>query len=122
MDKQTDVVLKELVKRANSTNRRLRTLEERVETLETKLLTIEQTLTKRDEEFKDTLLQLKAELSEQKGSMWKLNKAVEILKEKMKTAATKMDVKEIEKMIELLDPLKNQFVTREEVEKMIEGE
>ena len=122
MDKQMDVILKELVKRANSTNRRLRSLEERVDTLETKLLTIEQTITKQNEDFKDMLLQLKAELSEHESQSRKLGKAVEILKEKIKQSATKADVKEIERMIELLDPLKNDFITREEAEKMLEGD
>ena len=116
---EKDIIIKELVKRVNSNIRRIRSLEERVESLETKLLSVETTANKRYEELKEGLLALKSKIGDFERRFEKIEKSLERLQEKMKNVAYKIDVKQLERIMELLDPVRNEFVTREEVRRMI---
>jgi Na+/phosphate symporter len=119
-DKRTELILQEIVRRINRTDDRLRLLEQRVKTLDSNLSGIEETTIKQNKEIKDKLITLETNLKIISDRIEKLENITEKITNSMKDFAKKNDLKEIEEMFSLLNPIKNEFVTKKELIEMLQ--
>ena len=115
-----NTVVNKLVDRVNTDTRRLRLLEQKVEILTTRADGVEQGLLAGREETKKALAELSAKLEAQTRALAELQQAMKEVIEQLKRTPTTADVKELESLLELYNPLKSAFVTREEVERLLE--
>jgi len=119
-DKRTELIIQEIVRRINRTDDRLRLLEQRVKTLDSNISGIEETSIKQIKEIKDKIMILEANLKMISDKMEKIENTIEKITNNMKDFAKKNDLKEIEEMFSLLNPIKNEFVTRKELIEMLQ--
>jgi hypothetical protein len=119
-EKDVQAVLNEVVRRANETVRRLRDLEEKDSLIENRLNTAETTILnltdgKRELDEKFTLKtdEIEKNIMRIDNELLKINK----ISDKM---AKKSEMKELENMISIYNPIKTNFITKEDVELMIE--
>jgi uncharacterized phage infection (PIP) family protein YhgE len=94
-------IIRELVDRSNTDTSRIRVLEQEMESLKNKLDSVSQNMSeeKKVAEFSNMIKQIIAE---------------------MKKMATTTKIKELESLIEIYNPMKSQFITKEEAERLVE--
>lgn len=121
-DNNTPVVMQELVRRSNEDARRLRALEQRLDSLETRVSAAENAafektkkLNQKFAEFEVAIKSVSDELAKITGNMEKVNK-------QMLKFARKQDLREIEHMLDLISPLRQEFVTRESLKEEVDEE
>jgi len=114
------MIIQELVRRSNEEARRLRSLEQRMDALESRTASLEENIIekmkKANSKFTDFDVALKSltdEITTLKNSLDRINKQINKF-------ARKRDIKEIEKMFELLSPIRQEFVTKDELEEELE--
>lgn len=113
-------IINELVDRTNSNTQRLRVLEQRNEVLSSRANTIEQEILNLNRHIQRVMLGIDTKTKKIED---RIRKSEGILKEvvkQMKKLATTSKISELEQLIEIYNPIKSQFMTREEVERIIE--
>lgn len=115
MVKETNyqVIISELVRRSNEDTRRLRALEQRMDALETRLASVEDTSLDKAKkvhlhftELDESVKRLGEEMITLKNSLDKINKQIN-------NFARKRDIKEIERMLDLLSPQSEDVIAME---------
>src|SRR3989338_5419215 len=112
-------VVNKLVERTNTDTRRLRLLEQKVEILSTRLDSAEQAALAAQAEAKRSGAELSAKIAAQAKLIAELQEALKEVIEQLKRTPTHSDVKELEALLELYNPLKSSFITREEAQRML---
>ena len=115
-----EAVLTELVRRANETTRRLRALEERDSIIETRIGTIQDFVLKITEERKVTNESINERLTNIENDTIRINNELLRVNKSMEKMAKRTELKELESMMSIFSPLKTNFVTKGEVERMLE--
>jgi len=115
-----EAVLTELVRRANETTRRLRALEERDSIIETRIGTIQDFVLKITEERKVTNETINERLTNIENDTIRINNELLRVNKSMEKMAKRTELKELESMMSIFSPLKTNFVTKGEVERMLE--
>jgi len=115
-----EAVLTELVRRANETTRRLRALEERDSIIETRIGTIQDFVLKITEERKVTNESINERLTNIENDTIRINNELLRVNKNMEKMAKRTELKELESMMSIFSPLKTNFVTKGEVERMLE--
>lgn len=109
------LIINQLVERVNDDAKRLRILEERNGVINSRLNSIEQNMTGNYKEFIGLVKTMEKGISELGDKIRENeNKINEIIRQ-FKRVATKVDVKTLENLIEIYNPIKSEFVTREEL-------
>lgn len=112
-------IINELVDRTNSDIQRLRVLEQRNDVLTSRSNAIEKEITNINSNIQKMMLSMET-MNKRLEERIKRNESMlnEVVKQ-MKKLATASKIAELEEMIEIYNPLKSQFVTKEEVQRMI---
>lgn len=113
------LIMQELVRRSNEESRRLRVLEQRLQTLEQRSVTGEESSSAKLKKINDKLIELETAMKMQSDETLKIKTNLDRIIKQSDNFARKSDVKEIEKMFELLNPVTHEFVTRKELENMV---
>ncbi len=113
-------VINELVDRTNTNTQRLRILEQDIRTLKTRTNSIEKNTLNQTKKINSTLSKFEAKLTKTEDRILALERTIKEMVNEIKRLATLPKVKELEELIEIYNPLKSQFITKEEVERMIE--
>ena len=110
----------EIVRRINTNTRRIRTIEQRLDGLESRIGSLEEKLIDEIDNLRKSFDQISVDikavsesLSEIRGEILKINKTVD-------KTAKKAEIKELETLLEIYNPIKSQFVTRDQVERILE--
>lgn len=110
----------EIVKMVNTNTRRIRTIEQRLSGTERRIGSLEEKIIDEIDDlrrgFEQIAMDIKAlgeNLSQIRAETLKINKNLD-------KTAKKAEVKELESLLDLYSPIKSKFVTREEVERLIE--
>ena len=119
--KDVPAVLNELVRRANETTRRLRALEERSSLIENKISSIQDTLLRTNSENKDINEKLTNQLKGFQTELMRIDNELLKVNKNIERTAKRSELKELENMMSFFNPLKSNFVTKDEVERMIEA-
>lgn len=116
----TSVFSSEIVKMVNTNTRRIRAIEQRLSGSERRIGSMEEKIIDEMDDlrrgFEQISLDIKAlseNLSQMRSEMLKINKNLD-------RAAKKSEVKELESLLDLYNPIKSKFVTRDEVKRIIE--
>ncbi|MGM5488354.1 MAG: hypothetical protein ACQESG_05380 [Nanobdellota archaeon] len=112
-----DPELKNLRHDFSSLSRRLRELEERTQNLRKKIQMADQNFMSQNKKNAQDLREDRAEISELKKFMNDLDNKLLLLIKELRMCARKEDVKELERYINIWEPIN--FVTRKEVEKIM---
>lgn len=112
-------VINELVERANTDSRRLRVLEEKAEDLETRLNSLKDMLLQDKKQASSQLREITDTLKRQDARISKMEKTLENIVKQFKNVVTVSKIKELETLVSMYNPLKSQFVTKEEIERML---
>ncbi len=113
-------IINDLIEISNTNMRRLRVLEEKTENLINQMNSLQDNFLNERKKMNDAISNLNSSIEKQKERMSKMEKILDEILKQFKKVATESKIKELEELIELYNPLKSNFVTREEVEKMIE--
>ena len=120
MATKIEAFLAEVVKRLNEHGRRLRVLEQRMERVENELTNLEKIVSRGTEELKIKIERVGEKLSNLSISISQKEKEIEKIWKEMEKLASKEELNEIKSYVEVFNPLKSTFVTREELERMLE--
>ncbi|MFQ5648008.1 MAG: hypothetical protein ACE5FW_02120 [Candidatus Aenigmatarchaeota archaeon] len=113
-------ILSELVERTNSNMRRLRILEQKSDTLTNRLSTLESSILEVKGSIKEKAGGLEKRITEEDERVIRVENAIKDIINQLKRTATTSHIKELEQLMDIYSPLKSKFVTREEVERLIE--
>jgi uncharacterized protein (DUF342 family) len=120
VERDVQAILTELVRRENESSRRLRALEERSSLTEMRASTLQDSFLKMSEERKVFNEKLNERLINIENSILRIDNELVKINKILEKMAKKTELKEIENMLSFFNPLKTNFVTKEEVERMIE--
>ena len=113
-------IIRELVDRTNTDTSRIRVLEQEIGILKSRMNSLEQDMLSHKKHIQSLLSNFESGLARQEKALRELHSTVlEIVKE-MKKLASVAKIKELEHLIEIYNPIKSEFVTREEAERMID--
>jgi len=117
--KEIDVVLSEIVRRLNEQSRRIRTLESRNSVSESRTGTVEDTILKMTDEMREKFKTLSDGIKEFETQMIKLEHDINRINKNLEKTAKKNDLRELENIISLYNPIKSKFITKEELEEKL---
>jgi len=101
-----EVILKELVRRSNDETRRIRDLEKRFQTLEEKTSSIEGIFLEKMKKINSKFIEIEADIKNIGDDLLMIKTNLEKINRQMGRFAMKRDIKEIERMFDLLSPVR----------------
>lgn len=110
------LILQELVRRTNNELMRIRNLEDSVTNIEERLGSLEDTSLQRTKRFNEKFAELDVAIRNLSDETAKIKNLLEKVSKQLSNVALKRDVKELERMFDLLSPVRQEYVTREELE------
>jgi len=120
VERDVQAILTELVRRENESSRRLRALEERSSLTEMRANTLQDSFLKINEERRVFNEKLNERLINIENSILRIDNELVKINKNLEKMAKKTELKELENMMSFFNPLKTNFVTKEEVERIIE--
>ena len=112
-------IINELVDRTNSDVQRLRILEQRNDTLTSRSNVIEKEILNINRNIQRIMLNTETRNKKLEERIKKNDAMLREVVKQMKKLATTSKIIELEQLIEIYNPLKSQFVTKEEAQRMI---
>lgn len=112
-------VMNELIERSNSDSQRLRILEQRSEITATRVRSLEQDSLNQIKQIHNAMNKVDNRITRIEERVSKMESNIREIVKRFKSTATKVDVKEIETTLELYNPMKSNFITREEAKNLI---
>jgi phosphate starvation-inducible protein PhoH len=119
VERDVQAILTELVRRENESSRRLRALEERSSLSEMRSSTLQDAFLKLSEEKRAFNEKLNERLTSIENSILRIDNELVKINKNLEKTAKKTELKEIENMLTFFNPLKTNFVTREEVRRIV---
>ena len=111
-----NVIMQELVRRSNEDTRRLRSLEQRLDAIENRVNTFESSILEKTKKTNTKFAELDLSLKAVGDEIAKLTNSIDKINKQVVKFARKQDLKEIERMLDLISPLKQEFVTKDQLE------
>jgi DNA repair exonuclease SbcCD ATPase subunit len=109
--KQNELILQELIRRANLHTQRLRNVDEQMRHINSKINNIEQQKIEDQKIINEKLEKIMDNLDEVFKSIDSLRGEILKINEKNKNFAKKREIEELSELLELLSPVKHEFVT-----------
>ena len=119
-EKDVQAVLNEIVRRSNETVRRLRDLEERDSLIENRVNTMETAILAFSEEKKDINEKIMLKIDEIEKNIIRIDNELLRINKIMEKMAKKTELKELENIISIYNPIRTNFITKEEAERIVE--
>ena len=107
------VIISELVRRSNEDTRRLRALEQRMDALETRLDAVEDTSLDKMKKSRQHFAGLDESVKRLEEEMITLKNTLDKINKQIASFARKRDIKEIERMLDLLSPQAEDVIAME---------
>jgi predicted nucleic acid-binding Zn-ribbon protein len=117
--KDLQPTLNELVRRSNEIANRIRALEERDTMIDGRIDAVQESLLRLTEDTKKRLDGFEVKIKEFDDHVTTANNEVTKLSRLMDRTVKKTELKELESVIDLFNPLRSSFVTRDELEKIL---
>ena len=116
-DDRNNIIIQELVRRSNEDSRRLRELEQRIQAMEDRTSSTEETNLERIKKLNHKLSDVDNTIRGMNIDISRLINNIEKINKQASTFARRRDIKEVERMFELLSPIRQEFVTKDDLEK-----
>lgn len=110
------LIMQELVRRSNEDTRRLRAIEQRLEGVETRLIAMEDSTLEKIKKSNAKFAELETSIKTASDEIIQMKNLLEKMSRQLSTFARKQDLKEIEHMLDLISPIREEFVTKDELE------
>ena len=107
------IVLQELVRRSNDDVRRLRELEQRIQVVESRSISLENTMLQKTKNHERKLAELEVAIKNFNDEVERMRALIDKINKQMNKLARKREIKELEKMLELLTPTKGYILKKE---------
>lgn len=114
------VFINEMMGRIDTNTRRIRTIEQRIDALNLRVKALEEKIIDDMENLKKKFDQLFMDMKAISENLVKFRAEVQRVNKDLERVAKKSELKELESLLELYNPIKSKFVTREEVERIVE--
>ena len=115
------VIMQELVRRSNEDSRRLRSLEQRLDGIENRINNFENGMLDRNKKVNQKFAELDLSMKTVGEEMMKLSAGIEKINKQVSKFARKQDLKEIERMLDLISPIRQEFVTKDQLEEELKS-
>ena len=115
-----NAVLAELIKRINEDRRRMRLLEQSIERLENSLSALEGSALSQMSDFKLSLDRIGSKIESTAARLNAIEANIAKLGRSMDKAATKLELRQMESFIDLVNPITSKFVTKDELDRALE--
>lgn len=113
-------IIQELVRRSNEEARRLRSLEQRLDALESRTVRTEEGVIEKMKKANSKFMDFDVSLKNISDELVALKNSFERINKQINKFARKRDIKEIERMFDLLSPIRQEFVTRDDLKEEVE--
>ncbi|MBM3304153.1 MAG: hypothetical protein FJY76_03575 [Candidatus Aenigmarchaeota archaeon] len=113
-------VINDLIGRVNTDTRRLRIIEQELNILKSRMAAIEQNAAEQRKAINASVTELGAKVARAEDKVSRMESLIGEVVKGMKRFAPASEIKKLEQLIEIYSPLKSEFITREEAERMIE--
>jgi hypothetical protein len=117
---EADAKIDELVRRSNEIMRRLRALEERDSIIEARLSSMQDAILRNTADARSEFEALDKRLKDFENRLIIANNEITKIEKNIEKLARKSELSELAALIELYNPLKASFITKEETERLIE--
>ncbi len=114
-----DYAITELMRRVNDDTKRLRLLEQRSVAMDSRVASLEQTLLEQFKKVNQAFDRLSQKIDESNDRIAKIEDDTKKLVRQMDRVASKTELREIQGFIDLINPIKSNFVTKPEIERML---
>ncbi len=115
-----EVLTSELVRRMNEDGRRIRLLEQRMDRIDNTVSGLEDNVLAQLDNLKFSIEKLNSEILRIGERMTGMENETNKLKKDLDKTATKTEIKQIETFIDVVNPITSKFVTKDEMERMLE--
>jgi TolA-binding protein len=112
-------IINELVERTNSEAQRLRVLEQRIENIDQRINSIEENILSATNQMQGIQKENDEKLKKRDERLAKIDTVIGELVKHFKKLATKAEVKEVQQMVDIYNPVKSNFITKEELERIL---
>lgn len=116
----TNAAVAELIKRINEDRRRMRMLEQSVERMENSLSALEESALSQFSEFKLSLERVAAKIEETSAKLNVIETNMTKLGRMLEKTATKLELKQLESFVDLVNPVTAKFVTKDELDRALD--
>ena len=113
-------VLRELIERTNSNIMRLRIIEQNSQIMKTRITSVEKAFLAHKKELQKTVSETEKTVKALGARSDKMESALKQIIKEMKRMVTTGQMKELEHLMEIYSPLKSNFITREELEQVLD--
>lgn len=110
----------EIVNRINDNTRRARVLEQRMEGVVARVESLEGRMIDEMNMLKKTIDQISIDVKNFTDNLNNIRSEVLRLNKNMEKSAKKIELKELESLLDLYNPIRSRFVTRDEIDRIIE--
>lgn len=117
---EANAVLSELIKRINEDRRRMRLLEQSIERLENSLSALEGSALSQLSDFKLSLDRIGSKIEATAARLNAIEANIAKLGRGADKTATKLELKQLESFIDLVNPITSKFVTKDELDRALE--
>ena len=112
----------EVVRITNDNTRRIRILEQSLESIRTRISSLEERMIDEMGDIKKWIDQLSLDVKEISKDLKEIGGELLRINKDLGKTARKTEIKELESLLDLYNPIKSHFVTKEEVMRMLERE
>ncbi|NIO19471.1 MAG: hypothetical protein GTN76_01660 [Candidatus Aenigmarchaeota archaeon] len=112
-------IASELINRVNENIRRLRVLENRVKALDNRINSMEQNSLVQNKNLQKSLTDRDSKIGLLEERLRKTEMTIKEIVKQLRFVATKTNVEELKHLVDIYNPLKSKFATKEEIENMI---
>jgi predicted nucleic acid-binding Zn-ribbon protein len=112
-------IINELVERTNGEAQRLRVLEQRIENIDQRINSIEENILSSTNQMQSIQKDNDEKLKKRDERLAKIDTVMGELVKHFKKLATKAEVKEVQNMVDIYNPVKSNFITKEELERTL---
>ena len=113
-------VLNKMIERVNSNIRRLRILEQESQVYKTRVTSVEEEFLVQKNQAAAATKELQNKLASIEEQIANNDRVIKQVISQMKKTVTTSKIKELEQLMDIYNPIKSKFVTREEVERIFE--
>jgi vacuolar-type H+-ATPase subunit I/STV1 len=113
-------VLNKLIERVNSNIRRLRILEQETGILKTRTNSLEEEGLAHKNQINKSLTEMSDRITKLDDRIANTETTIKDVIEQLKKATTTTKIRELEQLIDIYNPLKSEFVTKDEAKRMID--
>lgn len=117
-----NVIMQELVRRSNEDSRRLRGLEQRLDAIENRINNFENGAIDRNKKVNQKFAELDLSIKTLTEEMMKISAGIDKINKQVNKFARKQDLKEIERMLDLISPIRQEFVTKDQLEEELKAQ